>query len=130
MLKRAAALRKNPPEPEIRLWQELRKSRFDHFKFRRQSIVGNRIADVFCPAKGLIIEIDGDTHDKEVDLRRDAAINREFGYRTIRFTNDDVMQNLDGVLEALAATLERQPDRWPGRSQHHPPTPSSEEEGE
>jgi very-short-patch-repair endonuclease len=63
-------------------------------------------------------------------LKRDAGIEARFGYKTVRFTNEDVMRNLDGVLVALAEALDRQPDRWPGGAEHHPPTPSSEEEGE
>jgi very-short-patch-repair endonuclease len=130
LLERARQLRNNPTEPEIRLWRELRGSNLGGYKFRRQAKIGNRIADFFCPPKGLIVEIDGDTHDREGDLRRDAALRRRFGYTTIRFTNEDVMRNMDGVLVALGEALERQPDRWPGRARHHPPAPSSEEEGE
>jgi very-short-patch-repair endonuclease len=123
-------MRRNPTEPERRLWNELKGSRLAQLKFRRQAIVGIRIADFLCPAKGLIVELDGETHDRERDLRSDAGIEAGFGYKTIRFTNEDVMRNLEGVLIALSEALQVQPDRWPNGAGHHPPTPSSEEEGE
>ncbi len=123
-------MRRNMPEPEGRLWMALRDSRFLGYKFRRQAVIGSRIVDFFCPIKGLIVEIDGDTHDAERDAARDRRMKRDFGYAVLRFSNLDVMQNLDGVLSALEMALEHRPDRWLNRSEHHPPTPSSEEEGE
>jgi very-short-patch-repair endonuclease len=123
-------MRRNMPEPERRIWMELRDSRFRGFKFRRQAVIGHRIVDFFCPAKGLVIEIDGDTHDSNSDIARDRQMQRDYGYAVVRFSNDEVMRNLDGVLAALEMALERQPDRWLKRCDHHPPTPSSEEEGE
>ncbi|WP_419716608.1 endonuclease domain-containing protein [Altererythrobacter fulvus] len=119
-------MRCDPTEPERRLWQQLRGSRLTGRKFRRQAIIEHRIADFFCPAKGLIVELDGNTHDRPRDLAGDADIAARFGYRTIRFTNEDVMRNMEGVLVALNEALESLPDRW----RHHPPAPSSEEEGE
>ena len=129
LLKRAAEMRNNLPEPERRLWMELRSSRLNGAKFRRQAIVGTRIADFFCPAKGLIVEVDGHTHDREADLAKEHVIERETGFRTLRFTNDEVMQNMDGVLERLIAVLGTQADRWPAGGTHHPQPPPSEEEG-
>jgi very-short-patch-repair endonuclease len=125
----ARAMRNNPTEPEKRLWMALRDSRFEGLKFRRQDVIGQRIVDFFCPAKGLVIEVDGDTHDAEADAARDAHMLREYGFVTIRFTNADVMGNFEGCLVRLRMVLDEQPERWPGR-RHHPPTPSSKEEGE
>ena len=116
MLERAAAMRNNPTEPEKRLWYALRDSRFFGTKFRRQAIIGFRIVDLFCPAKALAIEIDGDTHDTARDLRRDAKMKHEFGYDVLRFTNAEVMQNLEGVLTALQIRLDETEDRWVGRA--------------
>ena len=129
MLARAARMRREPTEPERRLWMALRDSRLAGFKFRRQAVIGRRIADFFCPANGLIVELDGESHARESDLARDAVILRQTGSATLRFTNRDVMENLEGVLVAVLDALERMPDRW-ARGRHHPPTPSSEEEGE
>ncbi|MFY8048356.1 MAG: endonuclease domain-containing protein [Erythrobacter sp.] len=123
-------MRNNPTEPEKRLWMALRSSRFEGFKFRRQDVIGYRIVDFFCPARGLIVEVDGDTHDAAADALSDAWMLREFGFRTLRFSNDDVMRNLDGCLMRLKIVLEETPERWAGRRRHHPPTPSSQEEGE
>jgi very-short-patch-repair endonuclease len=127
-------MRNDPTEPEKRLWMALRSSRFDGFKFRRQDVIGQRVVDFFCPARGLIIEVDGHTHDAEADAARDRAMLRDFGFFTVRFTNDDVMRNLDGCLTHLQIVLKQTPERWIGRvrrsSRHHPPAPSSEEEGE
>ena len=129
LLKRAAEMRKNPPEPERRLWMELRSTRLNGAKFRRQAVIGTRIADFFCPAKGLIIEIDGHTHDQASDRAKDSWTERETGFSTLRFTNDEIMQNMNGVLERLITVLETRSDRWPASGAHHPQTPSSEEEG-
>ncbi|MEJ2458505.1 MAG: endonuclease domain-containing protein [Novosphingobium sp.] len=112
MLQRASAMRREPGEPERRLWMALRDRWFEGYKFRRQAVIGSRIVDFFCPAKGLIIEVDGDTHDHDADLRRDRALVWNLGFRTVRFTNLEVMSNMEGVLLALLHTLDSQPDRW------------------
>jgi len=124
-------MRRAPTEPERRLWQALRASQLG-LKFRRQAAVEQRILDFLCPAKSLAIEIDGITHDAETDRRRDAALLRDHGLTTLRFANEEVMRNLDGVLTRISEVAAGLPDRWPGWRQgsHHPPTPSSEEEGE
>ncbi len=59
LLRRAAIMRSNLTEPERRLWMALRDKRFKGYKFRRQAIIGDRIMDFFCPAKGLVVELDG-----------------------------------------------------------------------
>ena len=89
LLKRAADMRKNPTEPEHRLWLSLRDSRLSGYKFRRQTVIAWRIADFFCPEKGMIIEVDGGTHGRKADLRRDARLDQAMGFLTLRFTNED-----------------------------------------
>jgi very-short-patch-repair endonuclease len=126
MLDRAARMRREPTETERRLWRALSRSQLGGYKFRRQAIIGGRIVDFLCPAKGLVVEIDGDTHDPERDRQRDAWFGREIGFAVARFTNRNVMANLEGVLTALVKILEDLPDRWPG---YTTPGPSSEEEG-
>ena len=75
--RRAKEMRKNPTEPEKRLWRSLSNSQLDGCKFRRQSVIGFSIADFFCPSRKLIVEVDGDTHDDPAkDARRDAALER------------------------------------------------------
>jgi very-short-patch-repair endonuclease len=92
------------------------------FKFRRQEVLEPFIVDFFCPSKGLIVEIDGETHVAEEDARRDVFLARR-GFTTIRFTNGDVMTNMDGVLTAILQTLESLPDRWAGGPDSPTPTP-------
>ncbi|MGI9363410.1 MAG: endonuclease domain-containing protein [Parasphingorhabdus sp.] len=118
---RAKGMRRNPTEPEKRLWRNLSNSQLDGCKFRRQSVIGFSIADFFCPDRKLIVEIDGDTHDDPVkDASRDAAFERR-GYRVLHVSNDDVMTNIDGVLAFISQAL---------RSVDMPhPNPSPKEEG-
>ena len=124
LLRRAAIMRSNLTEPERRLWMALRDKRFKGYKFRRQAIIGDRIMDFFCPAKGLVVELDGETHDPASDLLRDRRLLDATGFVAIRFTNEDVMRNLEGVLVALELALEGQRDRWPDSATTTPqPTP-------
>ena len=119
-LSRSRDMRKAPTEAERILWRELRNRRVAGFKFRRQAWVGAFIADFLCLEAKLIVEADGSRHGetREYDLRRDAHLERE-GYRVIRIWNNELTENLDGVLEAIrAALLERVP------SPSHSATPS------
>ena len=122
LIERAKRLRTTMSPFEAMLWRHLGRSQLGGYKFRRQHVIGNCIVDFFCPLKALIVEVDGDTHDAERDAVRD-RINEHRGYRTIRFTNEDVGKSLDGVLERLLAELVGLPDRWPH------PNPSPEGEG-
>ncbi|WP_082665217.1 endonuclease domain-containing protein [Sphingopyxis sp. H115] len=116
----AADMRRNPTEPEKRLWRHLSNSQLRGFKFRRQQVIGSFIADFVCPSAKLIVEVDGDTHDEAKDRLRDDMLAGH-GFRVIRVTNADVMQNMDGVLIFLSEAL-RQAER------PHP-NPSPEGEG-
>jgi len=117
-------MRLAPTEPEKRLWRGLSGSQLGGFKFRRQAVIGSYIVDFLCPAKALIVEVDGGTHVEEADRRRDQTL-AERGFRTLRFGNADVMRNVDGVLQMILHTLQGSPDRWP--TPH--PNPSPEGEG-
>ncbi|HEX5183995.1 MAG TPA: endonuclease domain-containing protein [Allosphingosinicella sp.] len=121
---RAAEMRRNPTEPEKRLWRHLSNGQVHGFKFRRQSVIGRFIADFLCPQKALVVEIDGDTHDETKDRLRDDILAAR-GFRVLRVTNDDVMRNMDGVLQAILGALDEAPDRW---NKPHP-NPSPEGEG-
>jgi release factor-specific protein-(glutamine-N5) methyltransferase len=122
LYERAASGRRAPTEPEKRLWGVLRNRSLNGHKFRRQTVIGKRIVDFFCPSKGLIVEIDGVTHNRDADAVRDTAMMREHGFTTVRFTNDEVMQNLPGVVEALSIALVEAPDRWTTHdTTPHPP---------
>ncbi len=121
---RAHEMRRNPTEPEKRLWRALSNSQLDGHKFRRQSVIGWFIADFLCPKKALIVEVDGDTHDEGKDRLRDDVLAGH-GYRVIRVTNNDVMSNIEGVMAFISSALNKQPPRW--NNPH--PNPSPEGEG-
>ena len=106
----AKRLRTEQTPVEAKLWAALRGKRFAGLKFRRQTVVGPYIVDFMCRAAMLAIEIDGDSHGVtvEADAQRTAFIET-FGWRVIRFTNADVMGNLEGVLERIAAFVSDSP---------------------
>ena len=116
LLKRAHEMRRNPTEPEKRLWRSLSNGQLNGFKFRRQHVVfeAQAIVDFFCPAIGLCVEVDGDTHDDRSDASRDARL-KALGFTIIRFGNADVISNIDGVAWQLLNTASSLPGRWPGR---------------
>ena len=115
---RAAEMRRNPTEPEKRLWRILSNAQLSNAKFRRQAVIPPFIADFLCPRAALIVEVDGDTHDGAKDRVRDDLMARR-GYRTLRVGNADVMTNLDGVAHAIRDALAAAPH----------PNPSPEGEG-
>ncbi|MFA5964104.1 MAG: DUF559 domain-containing protein [Sphingomonas sp.] len=104
---RARQLRREAPEPERRLLRAVREV-FPEHKWRHQTPVGPYYVDILCFAERLAIEVDGDTHagNEPYDAGRTQFIARE-GFRTLRFGNGDVMENLEGVLAAVAASLNR-----------------------
>ncbi|NIJ07337.1 very-short-patch-repair endonuclease [Sphingomonas vulcanisoli] len=105
---RARQLRRDATLAERKLWSILRAAALDGRKFRHQQRLGPFFGDFVCQAARLVIEIDGATHDGDeaqaYDARRTAYLARE-GYRVIRFTNTDVMTNLEGVVGALRSVL-------------------------
>lgn len=120
----ARRMRLEPTEPEKRLWRHLSGSQLGGLKFRRQSVIGTYICDFSCSNNGLVVEIDGDTHDAEADRLRDQVL-MELGYTVMRFTNGDVVGNIDGVLEAILARA----CGLPRRRYSPTPTPPLEERG-
>jgi very-short-patch-repair endonuclease len=106
MLDRARALRRAMTPQEAILWRQLRDRRLDGFKFRKQMWLCGFIADFACPEGKLVVEADGSQHaDNEAyDGQRAAVFARE-GYRTIRFWNNEIVRDLEGVLIAIRATL-------------------------
>lgn len=90
------------PEEEI-LWNEIRNNKLGA-RFRRQHSMGGYILDFYCFKGRLIIELDGNLHDKEYDAVRDAFF-RQLGYQTMRIKNKDINHDLNKVLEEVKRTL-------------------------
>ncbi len=104
--KRAKELRQQASPAERRLWQYLSNSQLDGHKFSRQIPIGLYFADFVCRAVKLVVELDGFSHDAraEYDIVRTTFIEKQ-GYRVIRFSNEDVMKNIEGVLIMIGQAL-------------------------
>ncbi|WP_243444735.1 endonuclease domain-containing protein [Sphingosinicella humi] len=98
-------MRSHPTDAEHRLWQILRAKRLAGWKFRRQPPIGPYTPDFVCHAAKLIVEADGGQHSEEKDGRRDAWLKSE-GFRILRFWNNDIFNNEEGVLTAILSALE------------------------
>jgi very-short-patch-repair endonuclease len=107
MQSRAKELRRELTPAEKQLWARLRNGQINGAQFRRQHAVGTYIVDFFCARSKLVIEVDGDSHADQVeyDAQRTAWLNEQKHYCVIRFTNREVMTNLDAVLEAIRAAI-------------------------
>jgi very-short-patch-repair endonuclease len=91
------------PAEEV-LWNALRNRQFEGMRFRCQYPIGNFITDFCCPACRLMIEVDGGIHQEQADYDRARTTQLEaHGYKVLRFTNDEVMNNLEGVLDRIRA---------------------------
>lgn len=100
----AQQLRNNPTEAEKYLWHILRGKRMG-VKFRRQVVIGRYIVDFVCFEKKLVIEVDGGQHNQnQKDVQRDGWLKSQ-GFEVVRFWNNDVLGNLDGVFEILNERL-------------------------
>lgn len=101
---RARDLRKRQTRAEATLWQHLRASRLDGLRFRRQHPIDRYFVDFACVSLKLVIELDGKVHDEDRqqidDYHRQQTIEA-FGWSVLRFTNDQVMGALPGVLNAI-----------------------------
>jgi len=102
-IRRARRLRRTMSLPEVLLWQELRK-RPNGLKFRRQQAATAYVTDFYCHSAELAVEIDGEAHARgnapEWDVRRDADLARN-GVRTLRIPAYEVLDNLEGVVQAI-----------------------------
>jgi len=100
----ARKLRRCSTDAERRLWRHLRSRQLEGAKFVRQFPIGPHVADFACRDARLAIELDGGQHTAEVDAPRTQVIEA-FGYQILRFWNNDVLENTDGVLEAIRQEL-------------------------
>jgi len=121
---RARRLRKQATEAERRLWQRIRNRQLDGAKFRRQVPIGPYIVDFACLSKRIIIELDGGQHVEPEHSRRDVNRDRwleERGFRVLRFWDNEVFTNLDGVLAVIREAILQPP--------HPSPLPKGEGRG-
>ena len=96
-------MRAAPTDAELRLWRLLRDRRLNGVKFRRQVPVGPYIVDFLCVGAKLIVEADGSQHAESLrDKVRDAYLTNQ-GWKVLRFWNNEVVQNREGVLETILA---------------------------
>ena len=106
-VKKRQYLRKNMTKAEIILWSKLKGKQLNGLKFRRQYGINNYIVDFYCPELRLVIEIDGAVHcyDSRItyDKKRQKEIE-ELGIKVLRYTNNDVVKDLESVLNDIIRT--------------------------
>ena len=119
------AMRKNPTQAENKLWQELRSKKLG-FGFRRQFVIDSKyIADFVCLEKRLIIECDGGQHNQNFDdIERNFYLESQ-NFRILRFWNNEILENLEGVLSVIKESLND--DNFASAKFTHPLTPSARE---
>ncbi len=105
---RAQELRKSQTDAELKLWLQLRGRRLKGYKFKRQIPKGDYIVDFVCEEKKLIVEADGGQHGEQqaaYDVKRTEFLESQ-GYRVLRFWNNEVLTNMDGVLTIIITELD------------------------
>jgi isoleucyl-tRNA synthetase len=112
---KAEERKKHPTEAEKILWEALRGKKLSGYKFRREHIIDEYIADFVCLSRRLIVEVDGGYHsDPEImenDEFRSKFLKENFGYEVIRFSNEEVIGGIDAVLEKIEQALKKTPLR-------------------
>jgi very-short-patch-repair endonuclease len=105
---RARKLRRDMTDAERKLWWHLRRLPIEHSHFRRQATIGPYFADFACHEQRLVIEVDGAQHNEPENVIRDTERSiylQSRGYRILRFWNNDVLKNIDGVMETILAAM-------------------------
>jgi very-short-patch-repair endonuclease len=120
-LAKAQRLRGELTDAERKLWSVLRNRRLAGVKFRRQQPIGPFIADFVCQESRLIVEADGGHHAENLADDRRSAFLESKGYRVLRFWNNDILNNLDGVAQLIATALS---SPHPARASRESPSPS------
>ena len=114
MKERARDLRRNMTNAENRMWYYLRNRRLGGYKFVREHVIGNYIADFVCREKKLVIEIDGGQHMDAVEY--DTVRTKDLedrGYRVLRIWNHEVFKNIQGVMDNILYLLDTVPHQAP-----------------
>ena len=126
---RARILRKTMTPQEVKLWVQLRALRALGYHFRKQSPVPPYVVDFECRRSRLIVEVDGGQHASGRSLRHDKARDRflqDTGYRVVRFWNNQIDREMDGVLQALLDALSAGPHPTRRAPWGTPPSPEGE----
>ena len=100
----AGRLRRDATNAEKMIWHILRNRQLAGAKFRRQATLGRYVVDFLCVEAKLVVELDGGQHDAETDAARTQWLEAQ-GYRVMRFWNNDVIENLEGVADTIRASL-------------------------
>ena len=120
-LANAQRLRRELTDAERKLWLVLRNRQLEGAKFRRQQPIGPFIADFVCQEHRIIVEADGGQHAQSAaDARRTVFLESK-GYRVLRFWNNEILNNLDGVAQAISSALSTP---HPARASRESPSPS------
>ena len=123
----ARKLRRNSTDAEQHLWHKLRSRTLGGHKFVRQDPIGTFVVDFVCRERRLIIEVDGGQHaESALDVQRDSWLQNR-GYRVLRFWNNDVIKNTNGVLELIAVALQAESPPHPALEGEGRPLPASGE---
>jgi very-short-patch-repair endonuclease len=92
-------------EAEVKLWMKIRRKQINNVQFYRQKPLGKYIIDFYCPVKKLVIEVDGGQHYEEdcmqKDEERDEYLKKVLKLKVIRFTNLDILKNIEGVVDEI-----------------------------
>ena len=102
----AARLRRDMTDAERMLWSILRNRQLDGFKFRRQATIDPFVVDFLCVEAALAVELDGGQHDEDRDRRRTVYLEAR-GLHILRFWNHDVVENIEGVADAIRSALSK-----------------------
>jgi adenine-specific DNA-methyltransferase len=108
---------------ERKIWSILRNRQLSGYKFRRQATIGPFVVDFLCVEASLVVEVDGGQHNDAADARRTEFLEQR-GYSVIRFWNNEVNENLCGVLDVISAGLARQ-----SKADPHPALSRARERG-
>ena len=101
-------LRENMTDAERLVWAKTRRKQLKDRQFYRQKILGNYIVDFYCPKARLVVEVDGSQHYIEEGIKKDMLRSdylRTLGLRVLRFSDREVFENLDGVIEKIYENL-------------------------
>lgn len=112
----ARQMRASMTQTESILWDHLRGNRLAGLKFRRQQVIDGFIADFYCHAAGLVVEVDGPIHNPTYDAERDRILGAR-KLMVLRFTNEQVEEDIEGVLEQIKNVAQAKISPFPARNE-------------